>query len=228
MGGHGQPGFRLLNPLPHQSFPAQLSVSPEEFPILTFTFCSRSTMNDFWRKKHDFFCQPGFVSYVLPLHPGLYGVGCLPPLAQPHDGLVQPQHLTPCPRHFHFLKVFRISLKDRCLMLSLNTFSPPNLRPWLLSPLFAQPALDPEEMCFFRFHLLSPIHLLVPVLFIFFPHRPFIELKNNRQLLDFYFPANLCYFEWVLSNCKSLGPIRCNWRHLLLHHQDFQGITASG
>ena len=110
MGRHGEPGFRLLDPLPHQSFPAQLSVSPKEFPILTFTFCSRSIMNGFWReKKRDFFCQPGFVSYVLPLHPGLYGVGCLPPLAQPHDGLVQPQHLPFCPRHFHFLKVFRIS-----------------------------------------------------------------------------------------------------------------------
>jgi len=83
MGRHGEPGFRLLDPLSHQSFPAQLSVSPEEFP--------------------------GFVSNVLPLHSGLYGVGCLPPLAQPHDGLVQPQHLPPCPRHFHFLKVFRIS-----------------------------------------------------------------------------------------------------------------------
>ena len=178
MGGHGQPGFRLLNSLSHQSFPTQLSVSPEQLPILILLL----VLFQQWtvlEKKRDFFCQPGFLNYVLPLHPGLYGVGCLPPLAQPHDGLVQPQHLTPCPRHFHFLKVFLISLKDRCLMLSLNTFSPPNLRPWLLSPLFAQPALGPEEMCFYRYHLLSPIHLLVPVLFIFFPHRPFIELKNN-------------------------------------------------
>ena len=182
MGSHGQPGFCLLYPLSHQSFPAQLSVSPEQLPILILLL----VLFQQWtvlEKKRDFFCQPGFVSYVLPLHPGLYGVGCLPPLAQPHDGLVQPQHLPPCPRHSH-LKVFRFSgtfdsLRGRCLTLSLNTFSPPNLRPWLLSPLFAQPALGPEKMCFLGFHLVSPIHLLVPVLFIFFPHRPFIELKNN-------------------------------------------------
>ena len=104
MGGHGQPGLRLLNSLSHQSFPTQLSVSPEQLPILILLL----VLFQQWtvlEKKRDFFCQPGFLNYVLPLHPGLYGVGCLPPLAQPHDGLVQPQHLPPCPRHFHFLSL---------------------------------------------------------------------------------------------------------------------------
>ena len=82
MGSHGEPGFRLLNPLPHQSFPAQLSVSPEEFPILTFTFCSRLTMNDFWRKKTWFFLPTWLRQLCTPSPPwSLWG--WMPPTSGP-------------------------------------------------------------------------------------------------------------------------------------------------
>ena len=90
-------------------------------------------------------------------------------------------------------------------MLSLNTFSPPTLRPWLLSPLFAQPALGPEKMCFLRFHLLSLVHLLVPVLFIFFPHRPFIELKNNVVNCEIY--ISLQIFAILSGFCPTVYPL---------------------
>ena len=90
-------------------------------------------------------------------------------------------------------------------MLSLNTFSPPNLRPWLLSPLFAQPALGPEKMCFLRFHLLSLVHLLVPVLFIFFPHRPFIELKKNVVNCEIY--ISLQIFAILSGFCPTVNPL---------------------
>ena len=90
-------------------------------------------------------------------------------------------------------------------MLSLNTFSPPNLHPWLLSPLFAQPALGPEKMCFLRFHLLSLVHLLVPVLFIFFPHRPFIELKNNVVNCEIY--ISLQIFAILSGFCPTVNPL---------------------
>ena len=109
----GSPWWALFPP-PWSSPSPELPRSTERFagrvPYFNFdNFVLDQQWTVFGEKKRDFFCQPGFVRYVLPLHPGLYGVGCLPPLAQPHDGLVQPQHLPPCPRHFHFLKVFRIS-----------------------------------------------------------------------------------------------------------------------
>ena len=82
MGRHGEPGFRLLDPLSHQSFPAQLSVSPEEFPILTFTFCSRSTMNGFWRKKTWLFLPTWLRQQCTPSPPwSLWG--WMPPTSGP-------------------------------------------------------------------------------------------------------------------------------------------------
>ena len=43
---------------------------------------------------------PCLIDDILSFHPSLNGISSLPPLPQPHDILVQPQHLSPRPRHF--------------------------------------------------------------------------------------------------------------------------------
>ena len=60
-------------------------------------------------------------------------------------------------------------------------------------------------MCFLRFHILSLIHLLVPVLFIFFPHRPFIELKNNVVNCEIY--ISLQIFAILSGFCPTVNPL---------------------
>ena len=77
------------------------------------------------------------------------------------------------------------------------------------------------------------IHLLIPVLFIFFPHRPFVELREKQtwpaySWHQFFIVASFDILRALFKNCKSLGQICRNCGHLLLAHGDFPGITASG
>ena len=71
---------------------------------------------------------------------------------------------------------------------------------YLLNPLWVL-----KRCVFLRFHLLSLVHLLVPVLFIFFPHRPFIELKNNVVNCEIY--ISLQIFAILSGFCPTVYPL---------------------
>ena len=124
---------------------------------------------------------PGLVRYILPLHPSLYWIGSLPLLTQPQDAFVKSQHFSPCPRH--------LANVDK----NLSCFTSYSLS-LLFGILFHHPICIhhcPFHYLINTFRVLKRkafgfqffskvIHLLIPVLFIFFPHRPFVELREKQ------------------------------------------------
>ena len=120
---------------------------------------------------------PGLIHNVLSLHPSLDGISCLPPLSQPQDALVQPQPLPSCPRHFPLvLTLFLLSL------FGIFLHNPVCIHHCSFHYLLDTFRILKRFLLFSKTFLKLFIHLLIPVLFIFFPHRPFVELRIMHKI----------------------------------------------